>query len=547
MVGCKLSSNLNIPMSLFLVPEPPASYKGGYELISSDNLRLHWAPYKAENIHGENLTFVVINGNTEYETRYHYLDLFNVTEPGVGINMYKVFARNEIGLSEESDPILVASPYLNIPDTVPKLGEGLILDSNNGSSVIWRMPDLTSNKIFQSGVEDLATIPGRTTNDPFYGPLLQCEGPMTLTCWDTSVTVSWCHHARSRACEDGLEWRTLEVGDPQEGLRMFHVPDSSHPDYVFLSLMLNGVPSGLQIIKGRVNILKPHSSSVVPLMFTLTSIELKLKIDDIVQPDLLLDKWSVTLCPLTDETARCLTSNSTSDQFTVSGLSPGSCYSVNHKVYLHWNINHKETADQIFCTAPVPPNNITAVQFPSGTIVITIGDLPYTEAERGHLNLTCDLRFDTDLISSSPCSEVILVTHPQASRGHCQDVSLRVTSKAGGQSSWSSSTRLVTSPQPPILSSVNIISETSDSVSLQLHVTGEDSSHCEVSLEDDDLAEARVTSYPGVKCRGQASTGCCSKSRNEATFDLSLANPASCTNYRLRIRCSNNFTIDDVR
>ena len=531
-------------MSLYSVPDPPTSYKGGYELISSDHLRLHWASYKAENIHGENLTFVVKRGNTEYETRYHFLDLLNVTE----INMYKVFARNEIGISEESNPVFFVSSYLNIPDTVPQLGEALILDCKNGSSVVWRMPDLTSNKIFQSGVEDLAwaTIPGRTTSSPFDGPLLQCEGPMTLTCWDTSVSVSWCHHARSRACEDGLEWRTVEVGDPKGGLRMFHVPDSSHPDYAFLSLMLNGVPSGLQIIKSRVSILKPHLSSVVPLMFTLTSVELKLKIDDIVQLDLLLDKWSVTFCPLPDETARCLTSNSTSDQFTVSGLSPGSCYSVNHKVYLQWNVKVKEAADQIFCAAPFPPSNISAVQFLSGTIIVTIGDLPYTEAERGHLNLTCDLRLDTDLISSSPCSEV-LVTQPQASRGHCQDVSLRVTSTAGGQSSWSSSTRLVTSPQPPMLSSVNTISETSDSVSLELHITGEDSDYCEVSLKDDDLAEARITSYPGVECRGQESRGCCSKSRNEATFELSLAYPASCTNYRLRTRCSNNFTIDDVR
>ena len=113
-------------MSLFSVPDPPTSYKGGYELISSDNLRLHWAPYKAENIHGENLTFVVKSGFTgpEYVTENHYLDLLNVTNPGVGVTMYRVFARNEIGLSEESDPIIFVSSYLNIPDTVPQLGEG---------------------------------------------------------------------------------------------------------------------------------------------------------------------------------------------------------------------------------------------------------------------------------------------------------------------------------------------------------------------------------------------------------------------------------------
>ena len=213
------------------------------------------------------------------------------------------------------------------------------------------MPNLTSNKIFQSGVEDLATIPGRTTNSPYDGPLLECTGgPTSLACGDTSVTVSWCHHARTRACEDGLEWRTIEVGDPQGGLREFHVPGASHPDYAFLSLMLNNVPSGLQIIQGRVNILELHVSSVVPLMFYLTSIDFKLKIAGISQLNLLLNQWSVTLRPLSNTTASALTSNSTSDQLIFSGLSPGSCFSVRHKTYLRWNVNVKKGAEQILCT-----------------------------------------------------------------------------------------------------------------------------------------------------------------------------------------------------
>ena len=528
------------------VPDPPTSYKGGYEVISSLNLRLHWSPYNTEKIHGENLTFVVKSGFTgpEYVTENHYLDLLNVTNPGVGVTMYRVFARNEIGLSGESDPIIFASSTLDLPDTIPKLEEALILDSDNGSNVVWRMPNLTSNKIFQSGVEDLASIPGRTTNSPYAGPLLECAGSMTLTCQDTSVTVSWCHHARTRACEDGLEWRTIEVGDPQGGLREFHVPGSSHPDYAFLSLMLNAVPSGLQIIKNRVNILKPHLSSVEALMFTLTSINFKLKIGSIIQVNLLLDNWSVTLCPLSNKTARCLTSNSTSDHVTVSSLSPGSCYSVSHQTFLHWNVNVKEGAEQIFCTLPAPPQNISAVQLPSGSVVVTIGDLPYSDAERGHLNLTCELRLDTDLISASPCSEVLTVTRPPASRGHCRDVSIRVTSTEGGQSSWSPPARLLTSPQPPILTSVNTISGSSRSVSLEL--TGEDSDHCEVSVEEDGIGEAGFTSYPGVECQGQPSKGCCSMSRNVATLDLALPHPASCTKYSLKTRCSNYVTIDDV-
>ena len=519
-------------------------------MISSLHLRLHWSPYTAEKIHGENLTFVVKTGSTgpEYVTEYHYLDLLNVTNAGVGVTMYRIFARNEIGMSRESEAILFVSSILDLPDTIPRLGEALILDSNNGSSVVWRMPNLTSNKIFQSGVEDLATIPGRTTNSTYDGPRLECTGgQMSLTCGDTSVTVSWCHHARTRACEDGLVWRTIEVGDPQGGLREFHVPGTSHPDYAFLSLMLNNVPSGLQIIQGRVNILEPHVSSVVPLMFYLTSIDLKLKIDGISQLNLLLDKWFVTLCPLSNKTAGSLTSSSTSDQFNVSGLSPGSCFSVSHKTYLHWNVNVIKSAEQIFCTLPVPPSNISAVQLPSGSIVVTIGDLPYTEAERGHLNLTCDLRLDTDLISTGPCSEVLFVTQPPASRGHCRDVSLRVISTEGGQSSWSPSVRLLTSPQPPMVTSINSVSKDIGSDSLELHVTGEKSDQCEVSVEDEGIGEAMVTSYPGVGCRDQESGGCCSMSRNEASFDLALPRPASCTKYSLMARCSNYFTIDDVR
>ena len=541
-----------ILMILLLVPDPPTAYKGGYEVISSLHLRLHWSPYNAEKIHGENLTFVVKTGYgynvPEYVTKYHYLDLLNVTNTDAGVTMYRIFARNEIGMSGESIPIIFVSSILDLPDTIPRLVEALILDSNNGSTVVWRMPNLTSNKIFQSGVEDLATIPGRTTSSPYDGPLLECNGgPKSLTCGETSVTVSWCHHARTRACEDGLEWRTIEVGDPQGGLREFHVPGPSHPDYAFLSLMLNNAPSGLQIITDRVNILEPHLSSVVPLMFDLTSIELKLEIDGISQLNLLLDKWSVTLFPLSNKTTSSLTSNSTSDQFIVSGLSPSSCFSVSHKTYLHWNVNVKKGAEQIFCTLPVPPSNISAVQLPSGSIVVTIRDLPYTEAERGHLNLTCDLRLDTDLISTGPCSKVMFVSQPPASRGHCRDVSLRVTSREGGQSSWSTPVRLLTSPQPPRVTSINSVSDESGSVSLELHVTGENSDHCEVSVEDESIGEAMVTGHPGVGCRDHDSGGCCSMSRNDATFDLSLPHPASCTKYSLRARCSNYFTIDDVR
>ena len=280
-------------------------------------------------------------------------------------------------------------------------------------------------------------------------------------------------------------------------------------------------------------------------MFNLTSIDFKLKIGNIIQVNLLLDKWSITLCPISSKTAAgCLTSDSTSDHFSVSGLSPGSCYSVSHKTSLHWNVNVKEGAEQIFCTLPVPPQNISAVQLPSGSVLVTIGDLPYSEAERGRLNLTCQLRLDTDLISASPCSEMLVVTRPPASRGHCHDVSLRVTSTEGGQSSWSSPARLMTSPQPPILTSVNSISGASRSVSLEL--AGEDSDHCEVSVEEDGIGEAGFSSYPGVECQGQTFRGCCSMLRNMASLDLALPHPASCTRYSLKTRCSNYFTIDDV-
>ena len=271
---------MNIVLSLFSVPDPPTTYKGGYEVVSPLTLRLHWSPFPAEKIHGENLKFMVKTGSTgpEYETKYHYIDLVNATDTDIGVTIYKVFARNEIGLSRDSDPIIFASSVLDIPDTLPRLEEAVILDSDNGSTVVWRMPNLTSYQLFKSGVEDLA-IRGRTTNGPFALPRLECSDSPSLTCLDTSVTVSWCYHARSRACEDGLEWKTIEVTNPQGGLREFHVPDPRHPDHVFLSLMLNGVPSGLQIVESRVNILEHHLSSVVPLMFTFTSINIKLKID----------------------------------------------------------------------------------------------------------------------------------------------------------------------------------------------------------------------------------------------------------------------------
>ena len=516
------------------VPEPPRLFRGSYEVMASvsggsRSLRLHWAVYPAENIHGDNLTFLVRVGSMTQETRHHFIDLVNLTHPGV----LSVFAKNEVGMSEESGIMIL--PELQYPDILPKPLEAAILDTgDNGSRIVWRMPGLTEKMILESGVEDVLL------------PRDECEGPLeSRGCGETSVTLAWCHHARTRACEDGLKWRTLAVGDPRGGLWNFHVPDPVHPDYAFLSVVLNGTSSGLEIIRSRVSVPGPHTSSLEPLQTNLTSITLRLNIESIDQLDLLLDKWSLSWSQRSYEESSLLTSNRTS--ITVSGLSPASCYLFKHKTSLRWNISVEERREQLFCTSPVSPANISAAQLLSGTIVVTIGRLPYTEADRGHLNLTCHISLDTVLVSVSPCSEVLVVSRALRSRGHCHEVRLRVSSTAGGQSAWSASVRLVSPPRPPTLSRVTTTSEAAmDSVRLALDVTGEDADYCEVSSEDEDTGEAGLTSCPGVQCRGQSSGGCCSLSRNEATLDLSLPRPASCTKYNLMVRCSNYFSIDDV-
>ena len=111
------------------VPEPPRLFRGSYEVMASvsggsRSLRLHWAVYPAENIHGDNLTFVVRVGSMTQETRHHFIDLVNLTHPGV----LNVFAKNEVGMSEKSGNMIL--PELQYPDILPKPLEAADLEMN---------------------------------------------------------------------------------------------------------------------------------------------------------------------------------------------------------------------------------------------------------------------------------------------------------------------------------------------------------------------------------------------------------------------------------
>ena len=107
-------------------------------------IRLHWETFRREDIHGDNLSFIIegkvkfstlihfklvniLGNNDQKETQNHYIDVYTPTDDNAS---YKIFSKNEMGASADFARIFI--PSENIRNSNYQKIKALILDSETG-------------------------------------------------------------------------------------------------------------------------------------------------------------------------------------------------------------------------------------------------------------------------------------------------------------------------------------------------------------------------------------------------------------------------------
>ena len=173
------------------------------------------------------------------------------------------------------------------------------------------------------------------------------------SCFKSSchALVSWCPAAPGEdgKCVNGLHSELLTS-------EKFTFPYQVAAAFLSIVNTSNNITRGLQRVHCRVHMGQYETDLLVVTKRT-TEVEVKLvgnlcaertDMEDLL--GLLLDTWSLTVCPL-GKWAPCRNiSNINSTTTTISQLEPGSCYNITHSTNLGWNISSHPTQKFEFCT-----------------------------------------------------------------------------------------------------------------------------------------------------------------------------------------------------